>query len=176
MDFEWDEGKRLANIEKHGVDFRLAAGVFFGPTIEADDTREDYGEVRRRPSAVSEQNISSWSTPREAKRSDSSAHGRLDDMTAKNINTYSASDITRMIASGSHVATKARAKEAGPRLDRSFWKNARVVLPGDSPKVPISLRLDAEVLAWFKSSGKGYLSRINAVLRAYVEAQRPPQS
>lgn len=47
MSFEWDESKRLANIEKHGVDFRLAAAIFFGPTIEADDLREDYGEPRR---------------------------------------------------------------------------------------------------------------------------------
>ena len=47
MSFEWDEAKRLGNIEKHGVDFRLAAGIFFGPTVEADDTREDYGEMRR---------------------------------------------------------------------------------------------------------------------------------
>lgn len=39
--------KRLTNIDKHGVDFRLAAAIFFGPTIEADDTREDYGELRR---------------------------------------------------------------------------------------------------------------------------------
>ena len=37
----------MANIDKHGVDFRLAAAIFFGPTIEADDTREDYGELRR---------------------------------------------------------------------------------------------------------------------------------
>jgi uncharacterized protein (DUF4415 family) len=36
------------------------------------------------------------------------------------------------------------------------------------------MRLDPEVLAWFKQSGKGYLSRMNAVLRAYVEAQKPP--
>ena len=47
MDFEWDETKRLVNIDKHGVDFRLAAGIFLSPTIEADDTREDYGEMRR---------------------------------------------------------------------------------------------------------------------------------
>ena len=47
MSFEWDESKRLVNIDKHGVDFRLAAAIFFGPTIEADDTREDYGELRR---------------------------------------------------------------------------------------------------------------------------------
>ncbi|WP_296579342.1 BrnT family toxin [Phreatobacter sp.] len=29
MEFEWDENKRLANIEKHGIDFRIAITVFF---------------------------------------------------------------------------------------------------------------------------------------------------
>jgi uncharacterized protein (DUF4415 family) len=39
--------------------------------------------------------------------------------------------------------------------------------------VPISIRVDPEVLLRFKHGGKGYLSRMNAVLRAYVEAQKP---
>ena len=47
MSFEWDESKRSANIDKHGADFRLAAAIFSGPTLEADDAREDYGELRR---------------------------------------------------------------------------------------------------------------------------------
>jgi uncharacterized protein (DUF4415 family) len=95
-------------------------------------------------------------------------------MTASDTKTYSASDIAKMVATGDHAPTTKRAKEAGPELDRAFWENARVVMPGESPKVPISMRLDPEVLAWFKQSGKGYLSRMNAVLRAYVEAQKPP--
>jgi len=33
-----------------------------------------------------------------------------------------------------------------------------------------SLRLDPDVLAWFRSHGKGYQTRINAVLRAYMKA------
>ena len=41
-----------------------------------------------------------------------------------------------------------------------------------SVKVPVGLRLDSDVLAWFKSNGKGYQSRINAVLRKYMEAHR----
>ena len=95
-------------------------------------------------------------------------------MTANDTKTYSASDIARMIATGDHVPTADRPKEAGPALDRAFWENARVVMPGETPKVPISLRVDPHVLAWFKGSGKGYLSRMNAVLKAYVEAQKPP--
>ena len=46
MTFEWDEAKRLANLEKHGVDFRVAAFIFEGPVFEAPDGREDYGEAR----------------------------------------------------------------------------------------------------------------------------------
>jgi uncharacterized protein (DUF4415 family) len=37
------------------------------------------------------------------------------------------------------------------------------------PKTSISLRVDADVLDWFKSAGPGYQTRMNAVLRAYKE-------
>jgi uncharacterized protein (DUF4415 family) len=40
------------------------------------------------------------------------------------------------------------------------------------PKASISLRVDADVLEWFRSSGAGYQSRMNAVLRAFKEAAR----
>jgi uncharacterized DUF497 family protein len=46
MEFEWDAEKRLSNIEKHGVDFRLAIKIFEGPTIDVVDDRYDYGEKR----------------------------------------------------------------------------------------------------------------------------------
>ncbi len=46
---EWDEVKRLENIAERGVDFRIAAQIFLNsPFIEAEDTREDYGEIRYR--------------------------------------------------------------------------------------------------------------------------------
>ncbi len=48
MLFEWDEAKRLANLEEHGVDFRDAALIFENPVIEAADVRNDYGETRLR--------------------------------------------------------------------------------------------------------------------------------
>jgi uncharacterized protein (DUF4415 family) len=38
------------------------------------------------------------------------------------------------------------------------------------PKTLVSLRIDADVLNWFKASGNGYQTRINAVLRAYKDA------
>lgn len=39
-----------------------------------------------------------------------------------------------------------------------------------SGKTSISLRVDADVLAWFKARGPGYQTRINAVLRAFKDA------
>ena len=50
------------------------------------------------------------------------------------------------------------------------WARAELVIP--EPKRMISLRLDPDVLAFFKAQGKGYQTRINAVLRAYMEAQK----
>lgn len=64
----------------------------------------------------------------------------------------------------------ARDPDAAPIAGDEFWKNARVVLP--VPKQAISIRLDEDVLAFFKDSGPGYQSRINAVLRSYVDAKK----
>jgi len=55
-------------------------------------------------------------------------------------------------------------------LPADFWTEAVVVDP--VPKQPISLRVDRDVLAWFKDQGPRYQSRINAVLRSYVVAMR----
>jgi uncharacterized protein (DUF4415 family) len=52
-------------------------------------------------------------------------------------------------------------------LPPDFWANATMVHP--VAKRPISLRVDADVLSWFKKRGPRYQSRIYAVLRAYVK-------
>lgn len=56
-----------------------------------------------------------------------------------------------------------------PPLDDDFFANAELRMP--EPKKVITIRLDAEVLDWFKSQGGGYQTRINAVLRMYMEGQ-----
>ena len=53
--------------------------------------------------------------------------------------------------------------------DKDFWGSAEIVLP--QPKPTITIRIDSEVLAWLKGQGKGYQSRINAILRAYMKTQ-----
>lgn len=49
---------------------------------------------------------------------------------------------------------------------------ARLVLPSEGRKVPVSIRLDPEVVSFFRGQGPGYQSRINAVLLAYVRSRR----
>jgi uncharacterized protein (DUF4415 family) len=39
-------------------------------------------------------------------------------------------------------------------------------------KTSVHLRLDADVLEWFREQGKGHLSRMNAVLRSFMESQK----
>jgi uncharacterized DUF497 family protein len=46
MRFEWDEGKRLANLHKHGLDFSDAPEMFHDNMVIALDRRLDYGEER----------------------------------------------------------------------------------------------------------------------------------
>ena len=46
MTFEWDEAKRRANVQKHGIDFACVAEVFAGLTATMEDDRHPYGEQR----------------------------------------------------------------------------------------------------------------------------------
>lgn len=43
---EWDEAKRLANLEKHGVDFAAALDFDAATALTVEDSRFDYGEIR----------------------------------------------------------------------------------------------------------------------------------
>ena len=54
--------------------------------------------------------------------------------------------------------------------DPDFWKTARVVVP--KAKQTVTIRLDADLIEWFRQQ-KGYQTRINAVLRTYMEAHLP---
>ena len=57
-----------------------------------------------------------------------------------------------------------------PELDEEFWENAVIEYP--KKKKPVTIRLDVDILEWFKSLGKGYQTKINAILRSYYEAHK----
>lgn len=58
--------------------------------------------------------------------------------------------------------------DAAPALDDEWFRNATLLLP--ERKVPVSMRIDREILEWFKRQGRGYQSRMHAVLAAYYRA------
>ncbi|MBI4643451.1 MAG: BrnA antitoxin family protein [Deltaproteobacteria bacterium] len=57
-----------------------------------------------------------------------------------------------------------------PELDADFFSRAVLRLP--EPKAVVTMRLDREVLEWFKAQGRGYQTRINSLLKAYMEAHK----
>ncbi len=77
----------------------------------------------------------------------------------KRVDTLSDADIDAAIAAD---------PDAAPALDHDWFIDAELVMP--RPKQAISLRVDADVLRWYKDAGPGYLSRMNAILRQYAEA------
>ena len=64
-------------------------------------------------------------------------------------------------------------EEASPaeleNLPNDFWDDAEVVTPPG--KEAISVRFDRDVLEWFRSQGPRYQTRMNAVLRSYMNAR-----
>jgi uncharacterized protein (DUF4415 family) len=60
--------------------------------------------------------------------------------------------------------------DAAPLADEDWFSTARIVEP--PAKVAISIRLDEDVLEWFRANSERYQSKINAVLRAYMEHER----
>ena len=76
--------------------------------------------------------------------------------------------LRRMSTKAIHEALAAD-PDARP-TDAQFWKTAKLVLP--TPKQIVTMRLDADLLRWFRRT-PGYQTRINAILRAYMQAHEP---
>ena len=59
--------------------------------------------------------------------------------------------------------------DAAPVASSEWFRRAKLLEP--HPKTPVSMRLDEDIVKWFRARGRGYQTRINAVLRAYVESR-----
>jgi uncharacterized protein (DUF4415 family) len=69
----------------------------------------------------------------------------------------------------SEVERVAADDDDGPPMTDEEWAQGEIRRP---VKIPVGLKLDDDVLGWFKAQGRGYQTRINAVLRRYVEMRR----
>jgi len=86
-------------------------------------------------------------------------------MKKKNILSKSKTTSTKLVKlSGRRIDTSDI-----PELDKDFFKRAELRMP--KSKQMVSIRLDDEVLAWFKRQGKGYQTKINEILKMYMRAK-----
>ena len=83
----------------------------------------------------------------------------------------SRTDLSRVDAITDEVLERLVAEDEDERGMQADWTQAKLVLP--QAKQSVHLRLDQEIIAFFKSAGKGHISRMQAVLKAYVDAHRP---
>jgi uncharacterized protein (DUF4415 family) len=179
MAFEWDAAKNAVNIAKHGIDFEDAIRIFEGPVLEKTDVRRDYGEARVIAFGTVEGQELASSTPCVARAAESYRPGEHIAVSAKRIVKRTANSRRRGKTDWARVDTmsdrevEAAAKadpDAAPILDKQWFRTAKLIMP--QRKVPVSIRMDREVVEWFKARGKRYQSRINAVLKAYMQAHR----
>jgi uncharacterized protein (DUF4415 family) len=78
-------------------------------------------------------------------------------------------DFTRLDAmSNEEIEAGAKAPDAVAMTDQE-WAFMEIRRPN---KVPLSLKLDDDVLVWYRALGKGYQTKINAILRNYMEVHR----
>jgi uncharacterized protein (DUF4415 family) len=90
-------------------------------------------------------------------------------MASADTKLYSRSDIAAMKAKGEVRATPADAPEL--ELDEAFWERARIVESQPRRKSSVHLRLDPATLEFYRSAGRGHLTRMANILKAYAEAQ-----
>ena len=61
-----------------------------------------------------------------------------------------------------------------PETDEKFWSDAEVLFP--TKKTHVSIRLDDDIISWFKQFGRGYQSKINSVLKSYITSIQKKQT
>ena len=169
MLFEWDESKRQANLAKHLVDFQDATQIFDGPVFEK--ARRRHGEDRVLAIGLMEDvEIVVVYVMRGKRRRIISARRAHRDERKDYANHL------RNTAKGATDFKRLRAMRDAdidfsdiPKLGKSFWKTARLTMP--EPKDRLTIRVDHDVVQWLKKNGRGYQTRINAILRSYMEAK-----
>ncbi len=85
--------------------------------------------------------------------------------------TATGTDWARVDAfSDAEIESMAKADKDNPASQTEEWADAIVGLP--PLKTPVNAKFDVDVVDWFKSQGRGYQTRMNAVLRRYMETHR----
>jgi uncharacterized protein (DUF4415 family)/uncharacterized DUF497 family protein len=175
MRLEWDEAKRAANLAKHGIDFSLAEQFDFESAKIGPDERRDYGEPRDIALGVIGSRVHVLILPCAARRSGSSVcarrilgrSSRMAKRKPKNISQKDWDAVSSLPLTAAQLRRLRPASEVLPGLVESYRRSrGRPKLA--HPKDLVSLRIDADVIAAFKSDGPGWQTRMNAVLAKWA--------
>jgi uncharacterized protein (DUF4415 family)/uncharacterized DUF497 family protein len=179
MPFEWDEEKRESNLAKHRVDFVGAVRIFDTAVLETVEPGKDYREPGSGASAKSTAEFMlSFSLGEEMivgslvlVKQVAEKPGRIVRVRAEEAQQMpDRTDYARLDAMTDEEIAQAVAEDPDAAPLDIDWTKARLVLPPG--KESVTLRVDRDVLDWFRKQGKGYQTRMNAVLRAYKEAHQ----
>jgi len=89
----------------------------------------------------------------------------------KALKAESQTDLARVDAMTDKALEKIIASDPDEQDIRPDWTKAKLILP--RAKQSIHLRLEEETVVFFKEQGRGHISRMQAVLKAYVDAHKP---
>ena len=168
MEFTWSERKRSLNLKQHGLDFVDAPAVFGGLTFTFEDDRFSYSEQRFVTLGLLAGVPISIVHTETAMKSTSSPSAKRPAVKRRSSSPQSKTDWARLKSKAAGVSVSAEHPEANIRhIMRGVVRRG---LKPQPPKASISLRVEQDVLEWFKAQGPGYQTRINAVLRAFRDA------
>ena len=147
MNIEWDEKKNQINIVKHGVSFEHAAHVFLDPKRKQHALFLPGKQIEMRGDITMGIVRHTLETLPHVSKEDLK---RVDTIKEEEIDYSDIPEFKDL--SGFH-----------PWQDRKMFKPI---------KITVTCKLDADIVAWLKQDGKGYQTRLNAILRqAMVHAQ-----
>src|SRR5260363_115245 len=163
MEFEWEPSKAKSNLRKHAIPFDYAIRVFLDENrLEQVDSRTDYRETRWITiGLINNQEIVVVYTVRK-ETTTGTVKFKLDPNNLPELTEEQKAQLNSI--KDEDIDYSDIPSQIGVQ-----WTRPGALIPIGN-KHQVTLRLDADVLNFFKKTGKRYQSRINAVLREYVNA------
>jgi uncharacterized protein (DUF4415 family) len=176
---EWDERKQLRTLIDRGLDFidtvlrsmddqRCNTGDPAGEGALSDC--RDQGLLHRRMAGAARRDGSFPSGEPGMTKKEHIVRHTAEELAALRARGASRSNWTKSATMTKKQIEKSVADDPDESEMTVDWDNATVELP--APKAVLNMRIDRDVLNYFRKTGRGYQTRINAVLRAFVDRQQ----
>ncbi len=173
--FEWDPVKAAGNLRKHGVSFETALRAFADPWALTHHDRIEDGEQRWQTLGLVEGHLlilvahtivdqDEAAQPTEEKGNAMSKNVARHEIDLADLPPLTEQQKSELAALRDRPDSTIDYSDIPP-LPEEFWKDAARGRFYKPTKTSTTVRIDSDVLAWLRAQGKGYQSRINAILR-----------